>query len=144
LLRRREIAFTEIRGSGRPAFRRELLELTGRPLVPQIVVDGLPIGGASDLARLDRRGALAPLVDRQPFPRATVTRRLSPTGLAAALVGGACGPWRYAVEIVDREGRVLQRLPTPESFARELADAFNNGDEATRRGLVDRAVARPA
>ncbi len=129
LLRRRGIAFTEIRGDGRRRFRSELLALTGRPTVPQITVDGRPVGGASDLARLDRRGLLEALVRREPFPRAVVGRRLSLTRLAAAIVGGGCGPWRYSVEIVNGDGSVAQRLAAPESLARELADAFNSGDE---------------
>lgn len=141
LLRRRGIAFTEIRGDGRPRFRRELLELTGRSTVPQITMDGTAVGGASDLARLDRRGLLEPLARREPFPRAAVTRRLSFTGIASAMVGGGCGPWRYAVEIVNRDGSVAERLAAPETLARQLADAFNSGDdEAVARELVDEAA----
>lgn len=140
LLRRRGIAFTELRGDGRPGFRRELLELTGRPTVPQITVDGRPVGGASDLHRLDRRGLLEALAGRQPFPRAIVTRRLSLTGLAATMVGGGCGPWRYAVEIVDRDGRVTDRVAAPETVARQLADAFNSGDETGVRELDEPAA----
>jgi len=129
LLRRRGIAFTEVRGDARPRFRGELLDLTGRSTVPQILVDGAGIGGASDLVRLDRRGLLEPLVRRQPFPRAVMRRRLSLTGLVATVVGGGCGPWRYAVELVDRDGSVLRHLPAPEVLARELSAAFNAGDE---------------
>lgn len=142
LLRRRGIGYTEIRGDGKPRFRRDLLELTGRATVPQITVDGAALGGASDLARLDRRGVLDALWRRQPFPRATVTRRLSLTGLAASLFGGGCGPWRYAVEIIDRDGSVSERLAAPETFARELAEAYNGGDDgALARELVDEPAA---
>ena len=41
------------------AFRQKLHELTGGWTVPQIVVDGEPIGGYAELWRLARSGALA-------------------------------------------------------------------------------------
>ncbi len=41
-----------------PTFRRRLLELTGGWTVPQIVVDGRPIGGYTELWQLDRSGEL--------------------------------------------------------------------------------------
>ncbi|MGE4032374.1 MAG: glutaredoxin domain-containing protein [Thermoleophilia bacterium] len=129
LLRRRGVAFSETRGDGRPHFRRELRELTGRSTVPQIMVDGEGIGGASDLARLDRRGLLEPLLQGAHFPHAVVRRRLSPVGLLSVVVGGGCGPWRYAVELVERDGSVSRRLPAPEAMAHELASAFNAGDD---------------
>lgn len=141
LLRRRGIVFTEIRGDGRSRFRGELLELTGRSTVPQITVDGTAVGGASDLARLDRRGLLEALAFREPFPRAVVSRRFSLTRLASAIVGGGRGPWRYAVEIVDRDGSVTQRHAAPEAFARQLADAFNSGDEAVAPEFVAESAA---
>jgi len=42
-----------------PAFRQKLMELTGGWTVPQIVIDGRPIGGYTELWRLDRDGRLA-------------------------------------------------------------------------------------
>ncbi len=141
LLRRRGIAFTEISGDGRPRFRRELVDLTGRPTVPQITVDGTAVGGASDLARLDRRGLLQPLTRREPFPRAAVTRHFSLAGLATAMIGGGCGPWRYAVVIVDRDGSVIQRLPASAAAARELVNALNSGDGADVGEFIDEPTA---
>jgi glutaredoxin 3 len=41
-----------------PAFRRKLQELTGGWTVPQIVIDGTPIGGYTELWRLDKSGQL--------------------------------------------------------------------------------------
>ncbi len=38
--------------------RRDLVDLTGRYTVPQIVVDGMPIGGYDELRRLDADGDL--------------------------------------------------------------------------------------
>jgi glutaredoxin 3 len=47
-----------------PAFRARLLELTGRWTVPQVLVDGQPIGGFLELRELDRRGLLTELDER--------------------------------------------------------------------------------
>ena len=45
-----------------PAFRQKLFELTGGWTVPQIVIDGRPIGGYTELWRLDRDGRLDDLL----------------------------------------------------------------------------------
>jgi len=58
LLEARGIPYEEIRMDGDPAFRAKLLERTGRWTVPQIFVDGRPIGGYSELWQLDRDGEL--------------------------------------------------------------------------------------
>jgi glutaredoxin 3 len=58
LLDRRGIAYEEIDLDDDPDFRRRLLELTGHWTVPQILIDGQPIGGYTELARLDRAGLL--------------------------------------------------------------------------------------
>ena len=42
----------------RIAGRQRLLDLTGGWTVPQIVIDGEPIGGYTELWRLDQTGAL--------------------------------------------------------------------------------------
>jgi glutaredoxin 3 len=42
-----------------PAFRQKLFDLTGAWTVPQIVIDDRPIGGYTELWRLDREGRLA-------------------------------------------------------------------------------------
>jgi glutaredoxin 3 len=44
------------------AARRELVRLTGRVTVPQIVIDETPIGGYEDLKALDDAGRLDPLL----------------------------------------------------------------------------------
>ena len=41
-----------------PDFRRRLHELTGGWTVPQILIDDTPIGGYTELWRLDKSGAL--------------------------------------------------------------------------------------
>ena len=61
LLESREIEFEEISLDDDPVFRQRLLELTGGWTVPQIVIDGRPIGGYTELWQLDRGGGLEPL-----------------------------------------------------------------------------------
>src|SRR5256886_8756921 len=58
LLQRKGIDFEEISLEGDPAFRQKLHDLTGGWTVPQIVIDGDPIGGYTELWRLDRDGGL--------------------------------------------------------------------------------------
>jgi len=58
LLESRGIAFEEISLDDDPAFRQRLLDLTGGWTVPQIVIDGRPIGGYTELWQLDRSGEL--------------------------------------------------------------------------------------
>ena len=41
-----------------PDFRERLFDLTGGWTVPQILIDGKPIGGYTELWRLDRSGEL--------------------------------------------------------------------------------------
>jgi glutaredoxin 3 len=61
LLDDRGIPYEEIRLDGDLEFRRKLLDLTGRWTVPQILVDGRPIGGFMELWQLDREGRLEQL-----------------------------------------------------------------------------------
>jgi glutaredoxin 3 len=61
LLQSRGLEFEEISLDDDPAFRQHLLELTGGWTVPQILVDGKPIGGYTELWQLDRRGELEKL-----------------------------------------------------------------------------------
>ena len=64
LLFRRGIAFEDVDAQERwgDAFRDRLFALAGRLTVPQIVIDGRPIGGWSDLVRLDESGELKRLL----------------------------------------------------------------------------------
>ena len=59
LLAKRDIPYQEIDVSHDPAKRAWLVEATGRRTVPQIFLDGEPIGGSDDLHALDRSGELA-------------------------------------------------------------------------------------
>jgi glutaredoxin 3 len=58
LLDAKGIEYEEITLDDNPGFRAELHELTGGWTVPQIVIDGTPIGGYTELWRLDKSGRL--------------------------------------------------------------------------------------
>jgi len=62
LLESRGIEYEEISLDDDPAFRQKLFDLTGGWTVPQILVDGKPIGGYTELWRLDRDGRLDELL----------------------------------------------------------------------------------
>ena len=61
LLEQRGLPFEEVRVDDDPDFRRKLEEMTGSWTVPQILIDGEPIGGFSELWQLDREGELQKL-----------------------------------------------------------------------------------
>jgi glutaredoxin 3 len=52
------LEYEEIPVDDEPGFREKLLTLTGGFTVPQIVVDGRPIGGYQELVSLARAGRL--------------------------------------------------------------------------------------
>jgi glutaredoxin 3 len=58
LLDGKGVAYEEIMLDDDPEFRRKLQELTGGWTVPQILIDGTPIGGYTELWRLDTSGQL--------------------------------------------------------------------------------------
>jgi glutaredoxin 3 len=62
LLNGKGLEFEEIFLDDDPAFRQKLHDLTGGWTVPQILIDGKPIGGYTELWRLDRDGALDDLL----------------------------------------------------------------------------------
>ena len=62
LLQSKGLEFEEISLDDDPAFRQHIFDLTGNWTVPQILIDGRPIGGYTELWRLDRAGALDALV----------------------------------------------------------------------------------
>ncbi len=129
-LRRSGIAFAEQPVEVLEHGRRTLMERTGGSTAPQIVIGQRAIGGAADLARLDRSGALHGLVRGQRFPRAVVRRRLTPgrviQWMLSAPFGGACGPRRITVDVVDEHGRRLERRPAATHEAAELMAAALN------------------
>ena len=62
LLQARGIAYDEVDVAGDPELRADLVRRTGRRTVPQIFIDGEPIGGFEELAALDASTRLANLV----------------------------------------------------------------------------------
>jgi glutaredoxin 3 len=62
LLDSKRLPYEEIHLDDDPAFRQTLLDLTGGWTVPQILIDGRPIGGYTELWRLDRDGVLDELL----------------------------------------------------------------------------------
>src|SRR5438132_5686313 len=58
LLESKGLEYEEISLDDDPAFRARLHELTGGWTVPQILIDGDPIGGYTELWKLDREGRL--------------------------------------------------------------------------------------
>lgn len=55
-------AIDEIRVDEHPEERAQMVALTGQRTVPQIFIGSTHVGGCDDLVALDRRGALAPLL----------------------------------------------------------------------------------
>jgi glutaredoxin 3 len=66
LLSRKSVAFTEIDVEARPDLRRWLVSASGQRTVPQVFINGQPVGGFSDLDALDREGQLDPLLAEAP------------------------------------------------------------------------------
>ncbi len=64
LLDSRGLGYEEIALDDEVGFRQKLLDRTGGWTVPQILVDGEPIGGYTELWRLDRDGRLNRLLER--------------------------------------------------------------------------------
>lgn len=62
LLAKKGVAFQNIDVSGDYEKRRWLADVTGRTTVPQIFINGRSMGGYDDIAALDRRGQLDPLL----------------------------------------------------------------------------------
>jgi glutaredoxin 3 len=58
LLESKGIPFTEVDVSGDPGKRQWLFDVTRRRTVPQVFINGKPVGGFDDLARLNRTGEL--------------------------------------------------------------------------------------
>jgi glutaredoxin 3 len=58
LLADRGVEFEEVNLTGDPAFRQQVFDLTGGWTVPQIVIDEQPLGGYTELRRLDSAGRL--------------------------------------------------------------------------------------
>jgi glutaredoxin 3 len=62
LLDRKKVPYEEIDAEGKDELRSWLAEATGQRTVPQIFVDGRPLGGFTDIDALDREGKLDPIL----------------------------------------------------------------------------------
>jgi len=58
LLERKGVPFQEVDVTDDPDKRKWLVEATRQRTVPQVFINGKPVGGFDDLARLDRAGDL--------------------------------------------------------------------------------------
>jgi glutaredoxin 3 len=61
LLQRRGIPFEEINLAKDAEGRAELVSKTGMMTFPQVIIDGVPLGGFQELAAADRAGRLTAL-----------------------------------------------------------------------------------
>ena len=59
LLSKRGLGFDEVELSGNFEAEQEMRKLTGGTTVPQILINGTPIGGYTDLIELDQEGRLS-------------------------------------------------------------------------------------
>ena len=58
LLEKKGVPFTDIDVMGNPELRREMEARSGGYTVPQIFIDGEPIGGSDELVAFERAGEL--------------------------------------------------------------------------------------
>ncbi len=68
LLAKKKVAFREVNVEHRDDLRQWLVERSRQRTVPQIFVNGEPLGGFSDIAALDQAGKLDPKLARDPAP----------------------------------------------------------------------------
>lgn len=61
LLAKRGLAYDEVELSGNHKAEQEMRNLTGGTTVPQILINGTPIGGYTDLIELDQEGKFSVL-----------------------------------------------------------------------------------
>ncbi len=66
LLTKKKATFTEVDVDDRPDLRSWLVSASGQGTVPQIFINGQPVGGSSELDSLDRRGKLDQLLAEPP------------------------------------------------------------------------------
>lgn len=69
LLSERKLPFSEVDCTSDAPTRERLVSETGRRTVPQIYLDGVPVGGFDDLSALDRKGDLAKIAAGELKPR---------------------------------------------------------------------------
>lgn len=70
LLSRKKVRFTEIGADGRPDLRAWLAKVSGQRTVPQVFINGRPVGGFTDVSALDEDGELDVMLAAAPDPNA--------------------------------------------------------------------------
>ncbi len=68
LLKKKKVNFTEIDVDDRPELRSWLTSASGQRTVPQVFINGQPVGGYTDLEKIDRQGKLDALLAQAPAP----------------------------------------------------------------------------
>jgi glutaredoxin 3 len=71
LLKDKGVTFENVDCTGDREKRQWLVEVTGRTTVPQIFIDGRPIGGYDDMRALERNGTLDQLLAGSSTPPST-------------------------------------------------------------------------
>lgn len=66
LLIEKGLAFETIRVDHDPELRAEMMRITGRRTVPQIIINEKPIGGFDDLHALEQSGELDKMIHAKP------------------------------------------------------------------------------
>lgn len=66
LLGEKNARFAEVDVDGRQDLRAWLVKATGQRTVPQVFINGKPVGGFSDISALDRAGELDALLAEAP------------------------------------------------------------------------------
>jgi glutaredoxin 3 len=69
LLKRKGVAFEEIDCTRDPDTRLWLMQQSGMRTVPQIFIDGVPVGGFDDIAALDEDGTLDRILAGEEQPQ---------------------------------------------------------------------------
>lgn len=64
LFKKKNVEFEDISVAGNPQLRQEMEQRSGGRTVPQIFIDGKPLGGFDDIDALDRDGKLDELLGR--------------------------------------------------------------------------------
>jgi glutaredoxin 3 len=66
LLQKKGVPFEEVSAEDRPEIRTWLRKASRQSTVPQVFINGKPVGGFTDIADLDRRGQLDKLLAEEP------------------------------------------------------------------------------
>ena len=75
LLREKGAAFHEVDVADRPDLRAFIAKASGQRTVPQVFINGKPVGGFTDIAALDRKGEHGRLLAADPPPDEKVLPR---------------------------------------------------------------------